>query len=47
MSYDANATNYKGAKWVVNNLVDILAKGGNFMVGIGPDSNGHFHPVAM
>ena len=31
----------------MRNLVDSVAKGGNFMVGIGPDGNGRFHPTAI
>jgi alpha-L-fucosidase len=31
----------------VRNLVDSVAKGGNFMVGIGPDGDGRFHPTAI
>jgi len=31
----------------VDNLVDSVAKGGNFMVGIGPDKDGRFHPTAV
>ena len=27
--------------------MDAVAKGGNFMVGIGPDANGKFHPKAV
>jgi alpha-L-fucosidase len=46
-SYDPDAANYKGAKWVVDQLVDAVAKGGNFMVGIGPDGEGRFHPTAV
>jgi alpha-L-fucosidase len=46
-SYDPEAKNYKGAKWVIDNLVDAVAKGGNFMVGIGPDGSGRFHPAAV
>jgi alpha-L-fucosidase len=46
-SYEAEASEHKGAKWVIDNLVDSVAKGGNFMVGIGPDGNGRFHPEAM
>ena len=45
-SYDPEAENYKGTKWIVDNIVDIAAKGGVFMVGIGPDKNGKFHPEA-
>jgi alpha-L-fucosidase len=46
-SYDPVGGNYKGAKWIVDNLVDSVAKGGNFMVGIGPDKDGRFHPSAI
>ncbi|MFT3705573.1 MAG: alpha-L-fucosidase [Agriterribacter sp.] len=46
-SYDKDAANYKGTKWIIDNLVDAVAKGGNFMVGIGPDGNGKFHPKAV
>lgn len=46
-SYDPDADNYKGAKWVIKNIIDCAAKGGNFMVAIGPNENGEFHPVAV
>lgn len=46
-SYDPVAENHKGAGWIVRNLVDSVAKGGNFMVGIGPDGTGKFHPTAI
>jgi alpha-L-fucosidase len=46
-SYDPDAANYKGSSWIVRNLVDSVAKGGNFMAGIGPDGNGMFHPSAV
>lgn len=46
-SYDKNGDNYKGAKWIIDNLIDAVAKGGSFMVGIGPDGNGEFHPKAI
>lgn len=46
-SWEGDATKYKGAKWVVDNLVDSVAKGGNFMVGIGPNGDGQFHPEAI
>ena len=45
--YQPNTNNYNGADWVVRNLADIAAKGGNFMVGIGPDSTGKFHPKVI
>lgn len=46
-SYEAEAGRHKGAKWVIDNLVDSVAKGGNFMVGIGPAPDGTFHPTAV
>jgi alpha-L-fucosidase len=46
-SYDPVGAHYKGAKWIVDNLADSVAKGGNFMVGIGPDKDGRFHPAAV
>lgn len=46
-SYEADASRYKPASWIVHNLIDSVAKGGNFMVGIGPDSSGQFHPAAV
>jgi alpha-L-fucosidase len=46
-SYDPDASHYKGARWIVKNLIDSAAKGGNFMAGIGPDGNGRFHPKAI
>ncbi|MBL8227544.1 MAG: alpha-L-fucosidase [Bryobacterales bacterium] len=46
-SYEADPKKYKGAPWVIHNLIDAVAKGGNFMVGIGPDPDGRFHPTAI
>ena len=46
-SYEPDATKYKDGNWIVTNLVDTVAKGGNFMVGIGPDDTGLFHPKAI
>ncbi len=46
-SYERDATKHKGGGWIVKTLVDIVAKGGNFMVGIGPDRDGRFHPTAI
>ncbi len=46
-SYEPVSENYKGAAWIVRNLADSAAKGGNFMVGIGPDGDGRFHPTAV
>jgi alpha-L-fucosidase len=46
-AYDPVAEHYKGAPWVIHNLIDCVAKGGSFMVCIGPDEFGKFHPKAM
>ena len=46
-SYDPHPGNYKGAEWIVKNLIDAAAKGGNFMAAIGPDGTGKFHPKAI
>jgi alpha-L-fucosidase len=46
-SYEPDGTKYKDGRWIVHNLVDTVAKGGNFMVGIGPDATGLFHPKAI
>ena len=47
LAYDPNPANYKPGSWIVSNLVDIVAKGGNFMVIFGPDATGKFHPEAV
>jgi alpha-L-fucosidase len=46
-SYDPEAADYKGAGWIVRNIVDTAAKGGSFQVGVGPDATGRFHPTAV
>jgi alpha-L-fucosidase len=45
-SYEDDPARHKGSQWIVRNIIDCAAKGGNFMVGIGPDGNGQFHPTA-
>jgi len=45
--YVPDAAQYQDAGWIVTNLVDTVAKGGNFMVGIGPNARGTFHPRAV
>jgi len=46
-SYEPEPAQHKGGRWIIHNLVDAVAKGGAFMVGIGPDANGRFHPTAI
>jgi alpha-L-fucosidase len=45
-SYEPNAK-YKGGDWIVKTLADVVAKGGNFMVGIGPEASGRFDADAV
>ena len=42
-SYKKHDT-YKSREWVLESLIDIVAKGGNFQVGFGPDPNGKWPP---
>ncbi len=46
-AYDRNGDAYRDGHWIVEHLIDIVAKGGNFMVSIGPDEHGAFHPRAI
>ncbi len=46
-SYDPDAANYKGSKWIVHSLVDAVAKGGGLQIGVGPSGHGEFHPEAI
>ena len=46
-SFDPDGSQYKGAAWIIRNIVDTAAKGGSFQVGIGPDAVGKFHPTAV
>lgn len=46
-AYDPDGRRYRGGKWIVARLIDIVSKGGNFMVSIGPDGQGRFHPKAV
>ncbi len=46
-SYDSDAANYKGTKWIVHSLVDAVAKGGGLQIGVGPSGHGEFHPEAI
>jgi alpha-L-fucosidase len=45
-SYEPDPAKHKGTNWIVHNLVDSVAKGGGFMVGVGPSANGQFNPEA-
>ncbi len=38
---------FRSSEWILTNLIDTVAKGGNFQVGYGPMANGKFDPRAM
>jgi alpha-L-fucosidase len=46
-AYEPDGAKYKDGRWILSNLIDIVAKGGNFMPSIGPDAQGQFHPEAV
>jgi alpha-L-fucosidase len=46
-SYEPDPDRLYDGEWIVENLVDIVSKGGNFMVGVGPDNTGAFHPKVL
>lgn len=46
-AYERDGTKYRSGEWILSNLVDIVSKGGNFQVAIGPDEHGDFHPEAV
>ena len=43
-SYD---TNFKSTETLLRNLIDIASKGGNYLLNIGPDSNGNVPPAEV
>ncbi len=46
-AYEPDGSKYKSAQWVLDSLIDIVAKGGLFQISIGPDPQGNFHPTAV
>ncbi|MDD4847560.1 MAG: alpha-L-fucosidase [Bacteroidales bacterium] len=38
---------YKSARQLIHLLIDIVAKGGNFLLNVGPDSDGNLPPTAV
>jgi alpha-L-fucosidase len=43
-SYD---TNFKSSETLLRNLIDIASKGGNYLLNIGPDAQGHVPPAEV
>jgi alpha-L-fucosidase len=46
-AFEPDGAKYRPGEWIVSTLVDVVSKGGLFEVGIGPDANGLFHPMAI
>jgi len=46
-SYEPEPTQFHDGPWIVSKLIDMVSKGGNLMVGLGPDPSGKFHPEAI
>ncbi|SIS48249.1 alpha-L-fucosidase [Zobellia uliginosa] len=45
--YKPSDKNWKSSKKLIQNLVDIVSKGGNFLLNIGPDGLGQFPPESV
>ena len=45
--YEPRVSTYRSGKWILTTLIDSTAKGGNFMISVGPDPWGRFHPEAF
>ncbi len=39
--------NFKSAAWAIHTLIEIVAKGGNLLLGVGPTAEGEFLPVQL
>jgi alpha-L-fucosidase len=46
-SYEPDAEFIRDGNWIVSKLIDIVSKGGNLMVGAGPDKSGAWHPKVL
>jgi alpha-L-fucosidase len=46
-SYKPSDTNWKSSETLIHNLIDIVSKGGNFLLNIGPDPQGLFPPESV
>ena len=46
-SYEPDSNYIRGGDWIVSRLIDIVSKGGNLMVGVGPDLTGNWHPKVL
>ena len=45
--YEPDPKYIRGGDWIVSSLIDIVSKGGNLMIGVGPDLTGNWHPKVL
>ena len=45
--YEPDPQYIRGGDWIVSKLIDIVSKGGNLMIGVGPDLAGNWHPKVL
>jgi alpha-L-fucosidase len=46
-AYEPDPAYIRGGDWIVSTLIDVVSKGGNLMIGVGPDSDGAWHPDVL
>ena len=46
-SYEPDEKFIREGDWIVSKLIDIVSKGGNLMIGVGPDAEGNWHPKVL
>ena len=45
--YEPDPQYIRSGDWIVSKLIDIVSKGGNLMIGVGPDLSGNWHPKVL
>ena len=46
-SYEPDPVYLRDGEWIISKLLDIVSKGGNLMIGVGPDLTGAWHPEVL
>ena len=46
-SYEPDESYLREGDWIVSKLIDIVSKGGNLQIGVGPDLTGRWHPEVL
>ena len=47
MGYKSDDTNFKSAETLLRNLIDVVSKGGNYLLNLGPDAKGVIPPPEL